>query len=191
MINTSAMDCHSQLFCHIFDTEPEPVLELRLTLIIELIQFHGWYVSFSPLGFIFTGLLWPFSLLVQTEINVFACCSRITIHNNPKLNFTQINSLASKIFPAIPYTFKNKQDIFLFTVTGIHFYCRIIISKLCYLFEFYINFLKTDGPDYWGIGNVLPCPWATLCYNLLNQKSSHSLNCRALNYSECLDIQNI
>lgn len=138
MINMSAMDCHSQLFCHIFATEPEPVLELRLTLIIELIQFHGWYASFSPLGFIFTGLLWPFSLLVQGEINAFACCSCITIHNNPKLNFTQINSLASKLFSTVLYTFKNKQDIILFTVTGIHFYCRIITSKLSVM---YLSFI--------------------------------------------------
>lgn len=92
------MGCHSQLFCHIFATQPESTLELRLTLIIELTQFHGWYASFSPLGFIFTGLPWSFSLLVQGQINVFACCSCITIHNNPKLNFTWRNRVSHQNF---------------------------------------------------------------------------------------------
>lgn len=144
------MGCHSQLFCHIFATQPEPTLELRLTLIIELTQFHGWYASFSPLGFIFTGLPWSFSLLVQGEINVFACCSCITIHNNPKLNFTWRNSLASKLFPTALQTFKNKQNIFLFTITAIRFHCRILTSKLSVIYFRFMSFLETCGPDYWG-----------------------------------------
>lgn len=159
------MGCHSQLFCHIFATQPEPTLELRLTLIIELTQFHGWYASFSPLGFIFTGLLWTFFLLVQGEINVFACWSCITIHNYPKLNFTCRNSLASKLFPTAPYTFKNKQDIFLFTVTGIHFHCRILVSKLS--ISVLCSFLETSGPDYWGIVTVNLGPGLSLNITVL------------------------
>lgn len=167
MINKSVKGCHSPLFCHVCATKLEPTLELKLTLIIELTQFHGWYTSFLPLGFVFTGLLWSFSLLVQGEIKVFACCSCITIHNNPKLNFTWRNSLESKLSPTAPYTFKNKQEIFPFTVAGIHFHCSMLVRKLSFIYFSFILISWTLWPRLQSIVTVNLSPGLSLKITVL------------------------